>query len=76
MAKTGAPKKKIKKELRRGPDTEVTEDVLEFIRALDVYKKSKNRPFPTWSEVLLVITQLGYRKTADPSTDETKQGGK
>ena len=48
--------------LRRGPDTEVTREVLEFIGALDDYKKEKNRPFPTWSEVLEVVRRLGYRK--------------
>ena len=51
-----------KKALRRGPDTEVTREVLEFIGALDDYKKEKNRPFPTWSEVLEVVRRLGYRK--------------
>ena len=36
--------------------------MLEFIRALDDYKLEKNRPFPTWSEVLEVIKRLGYRR--------------
>ena len=58
-AKTTGPKK----EIRKGPTTEVTPDVLEFIRALDDYKKDQNRPFPTWSEVLEVIKKLGYRKS-------------
>ena len=62
--KTAATKKGKKKPLRKGPDTEVTEEVLEFIRALDDYKREKNRPFPTWSEVLEVVRRLGYRKTA------------
>jgi len=51
-----------KRELRKGPQTEVTEDVLEFIRALDEFKKAHNRPFPTWSEILQVLRNLGYRK--------------
>lgn len=62
-AKKATAKKAVKKKpLRKGPDTEVTQEVLEFIRALDDYKKEKNRPFPTWSEVLEVIRRLGYRK--------------
>jgi hypothetical protein len=55
-------RKREKKEIRKGPDTEITTEVLDFIRALDDYKKEKNRPFPTWSEVLEVVKQLGYRR--------------
>ncbi|MEZ5988512.1 MAG: hypothetical protein R3F30_05220 [Planctomycetota bacterium] len=61
-----APTKTKKKELIKGPDTEVTTEVLDFIKALDQYKKVKNRPFPTWSEVLEVLKQLGYRQVEDP----------
>ena len=59
---TKAAKKPAKKPIRKGPETEVDDEVLDFIAALDAYKKEKNRPFPTWSEVLLVLKQLGYRK--------------
>jgi hypothetical protein len=41
---------------------EVDAEVLEFIAALDRYKQQHRRPFPGWSEVLLVLKQLGYRK--------------
>jgi hypothetical protein len=34
-----------------------------FMRAMDQYKRSNRRPFPTWSEVLEVLRSLGYRKT-------------
>ncbi len=51
-----------KKPLRRGPDTEVDEAVLEFIAAIDEYKRVKNRPFPTWSEILRIVRELGYTK--------------
>ncbi len=44
-------------------EQEVDHDVLEFIRALDDYRKSMGRPFPSWSEVLHVLRQLGYRKS-------------
>lgn len=37
-------------------------DELEFIAALDRFKKKHGRPFPTWSEVLTVLRELGYRK--------------
>ena len=40
---------------------------VEFMRAMDDYKRKSGRPFPTWSEVLEVLTSLGYRKVAEPS---------
>jgi hypothetical protein len=41
---------------------EVDAEVLEFIAALDRFKKDHSRPFPSWSEVLLVVRQLGYKR--------------
>ena len=41
---------------------EVDADVLEFIAAIDRFKLENGRPFPSWSEVLLVVRQLGYRR--------------
>ncbi len=34
----------------------------EFIMAIETYKKANKKMFPTWTEVLEVIRQLGYRK--------------
>lgn len=42
--------------------TDMTEDVLEFIQAIDDYKRSEGRPFPTWSEIFDVVKMLGYEK--------------
>ena len=42
---------------------EVDGEVLEFIEALDRFKKANNRPFPSWSEVLFVLKELGYRRS-------------
>ncbi|HET6203739.1 MAG TPA: hypothetical protein VFI25_13165 [Planctomycetota bacterium] len=39
-----------------------SEEVLEFIRAIDEYRRMKGRPFPTWTEVLGILRSLGYRK--------------
>ena len=41
---------------------EVDADVLEFIAAIDRFKKENGRPFPSFSEILLVLRQLGYRR--------------
>jgi hypothetical protein len=35
---------------------------VEFLRAMEEYKKSSGRMFPTWSEVLEVLRSLGYEK--------------
>ena len=35
--------------------------------AMDDYKRRSGRMFPTWSEVLEVIRDLGYRKVAQPT---------
>jgi hypothetical protein len=37
-------------------------DVVEFITAVDDYKRIHGRPFPSWSEILEVLKGLGYRK--------------
>ena len=43
-------------------DDGYTEDELEFLKAMDSYKKKYNRPHPTWREVLEVVKSLGYSK--------------
>jgi len=45
------------------PD-EMSEEVLEFITAIDEYKRKRGRAFPTWSEVLDVLKGLGYERRA------------
>ncbi len=39
----------------------------EFMSAMQAYKQSSGRMFPTWSEVLEVLTGLGYVKADDAS---------
>ncbi len=43
------------------PD-QMPKDVLEFIQAIDDYKRLEGRPFPTWSEVLDIVKDLGYQR--------------
>lgn len=40
---------------------------IEFMRAMDDYKRRSGRQFPTWSEVLEVLESLGYRKVCEPT---------
>ena len=35
---------------------------MEFLKAIEAYKQSSGRMFPTWSEVLEVVRSLGYNK--------------
>jgi len=43
------------------PD-EMPPEVLEFIQAIDEYKRVHRRPFPSWSEVLEILKTLGYER--------------
>jgi hypothetical protein len=49
---------------RDAEEGHMNEEQLEFLKAVDEYKRVNNRPFPTWTEVLDVILYLGYRKVA------------
>lgn len=49
-------------------------DELEFMQAMQEYKKRSGRMFPTWSEVLEVLRSLGYRKIENPGDDEPETG--
>src|SRR5262245_16379653 len=43
-------------------ERDYNDDEIEFMKAMDQYKRANRRPFPTWSEVLEVLHALGYRK--------------
>lgn len=47
----------------------MTAEQFEFIQAIETYKKVNKKLFPTWTEVLEVINQLGYQKV-EPRTIE------
>ena len=47
---------------RSAEEGEMTVEQFEFCMAIETYKKVNKRLFPTWTEVLEVIHQLGYRK--------------
>ena len=48
-------------------ERDYTNDEIDFMKAMDQYKRDNRRPFPTWSEVLEVLHSLGYRKVAEPT---------
>jgi hypothetical protein len=61
-------------ERRRGPgrrrsddrkaaeEGEMTNEQFEFVMAIETYKKVNKRMYPTWTEILEICRQLGYRK--------------
>jgi len=52
-------------ERRSAEEGEMTPEQFEFVMAVETYKKVNRKMFPTWTEVLEVITQLGYRKVEE-----------
>lgn len=50
-------------------EREYSEAELEFMRAMDEYKRHSGRMFPTCSEILEVLAGLGYQKTIQASAD-------
>ena len=70
--RTGKDRRDERGERRRQIDPttcerDYTNDEIEFMKAMDQYKRDNRRPFPTWSEVLEVLRSLGYRKIAEPT---------
>src|SRR4051794_40459873 len=43
-------------------DREYSKAEMEFMKAISDYKHKSGRMFPTWSEVLEVLRELGYEK--------------
>jgi hypothetical protein len=70
------PRRKVERRRQIDPTTcerDYNAEELEFMRAMDLYKRRSGRQFPTWSEVLEVLQHMGYRKVALP-TEIYKQG--
>lgn len=70
--RSGVDRREVQGERRRQIDPTTCErdynnEEIEFMKAMDQYKRENRRPFPTWSEVLEVLRAMGYRKVAPPS---------
>jgi len=58
-------RRKVERRRQIDPTTcerDYTPDEIEFMRAMDEYKRKSGRQFPTWSEVLEVIKSMGYKR--------------
>ena len=49
---------------RAAEEGHMNEEQLDFLKAVDEYKRVNDRPFPTLTEVLDIALYLGYRKVA------------
>ncbi|MGQ0636042.1 MAG: hypothetical protein ACT4QC_15635 [Planctomycetaceae bacterium] len=61
----GVPRRKVERRRQIDPTTcerDYTPEEIEFMRAMDEYKRRAGRQFPTWSEVLEVLKGLGYKR--------------
>jgi hypothetical protein len=66
----GDRRNKVERRRQIDPTTcerDYSEEQVEFMKAMDLYKRRSGRQFPTWSEVLEVLQNLGYRKVAVPT---------
>ncbi len=63
--RTGPRRVKVNRRRQIDPTTcerDYTDEEVEFMHALDAYKRTSGRMFPTCSEVLEVLRNLGYEK--------------
>lgn len=64
------PRRKVERRRMIDPTTcerDYSLDEVEFMKAMDDYKRKSGRMFPTWSEVLEVVRNLGYTKPEAPA---------
>ncbi|MCA8961122.1 MAG: hypothetical protein KDC38_11445 [Planctomycetes bacterium] len=45
---------------------------LEFVQAIEKYKKSNSKTFLSWTEVLSIVKELGYKKSELRKRKKTK----
>ena len=62
------PGRRRTEERKSAEEGQMTDEQLEFLIAIEEYKKCNATLFPTWTEVLEVMKALGYRKVAEPQS--------
>jgi hypothetical protein len=64
-----APRRKTPRRRQIDPTTcerDYSDQEIEFMQAMDAYKRSSGRMFPTCSEILEVLRDLGYQQVGKP----------
>jgi hypothetical protein len=56
------PGRRLSDDRKAAEEGEMTIEQFEFVMAIQTYKKVNKRLYPTWTEILEIIRQLGYRK--------------
>jgi len=56
------PGRRLSDERKTAEEGEMNELQFEFVMAVELYKKLNKRLYPTFTEILEVMRQLGYRK--------------
>ena len=67
------PRRKVQRRRQIDPTTcerDYSQEEIEFMNALDEYKRNSGRMFPTCSEILEVFRSLGYMKQSHEATIE------
>jgi hypothetical protein len=57
------PGRRLSDFTRAAEEGELTNEQFMFVMAIEAFKRTNQRTFPTWTDVLEVIRLLGYRKT-------------
>ncbi len=69
------PRRKTPRRRQIDPTTcerDYSDQEIEFMQAMDAYKRSSGRMFPTCSEILEVLRDLGYQQLRTPELTETE----
>lgn len=57
------PGRRLSDFTRSAEEGELTKEQFLFLMAIESFKKSNGKTYPTWTDVLEVVRLLGYRKT-------------
>ena len=63
------PGRRLADDRRCAEEGEMNTEQFEFVMAIETYKKVNHRLYPTWTEILEIVRQLGYRKIAHRNID-------
>lgn len=63
LSRRRGPGRRLSDFTKAAEEGEMTKEQFLFLMAIDEFKKSNGKAFPTWTDVLEVIRLLGYRKT-------------
>ena len=72
----GKERRKVQRRRQIDPTTcerDYSDAEVEFMRAMDEYKRASGRMFPTCSEILEVIAKLGYEKRGEQPASVTPE---